>query len=349
MQMAEQRLVYLSYARPEHPFADTIAQRIEKVGRYQVVRDDLLLGADLIEETKRQLQSADTVILLMSEAAEQSRFVGHEIALALREKQRIIPVLLDARGKFNSLMSLVGDRQILEAVDLSPDEVAKRVNETLSTIDSPPMAAPAVWPRLLLFVIVTLLVSLTWLFIKSLPSGTLNDIARQEAELRHEAEKIEQRKIAAENLEKNVRAKEEANRLLIEGMENAKTGRLTPAIKLYTESVELNPDAATFQLIGYAHLRRSQLTPGAHPMDKADAITFLEKSIKMDPNYVWGYYNLALAFAADGDMAKAQESLQTLLKLDSSFAETIRGDGQFSRLRKSPEIRRILDKYKSVK
>jgi tetratricopeptide (TPR) repeat protein len=84
------------------------------------------------------------------------------------------------------------------------------------------------------------------------------------------------------------------------------------------------------------------MAPGAHPEDNADAIAALQRSVELDPEFVWGHYNLALAYGAVGDVASAAASVRTLLEIDPSFEETIREDVQFRRLRQSTEFENLL-------
>lgn len=79
-------------------------------------------------------------------------------------------------------------------------------------------------------------------------------------------------------------------------------------------------DFEAFELMGYAYYRQGL-------NDKA--IEALEESIKINPNHLFGYYNLALAYWAKGDQASALAELKKLFELDGSFREKVKADHQF--------------------
>ena len=104
-------------------------------------------------------------------------------------------------------------------------------------------------------------------------------------------------------------------------------------------TIDLDPqNPLTFQLMGYAYLHRAQQRPGVYPEDASMAVSNLERSVQLDPKYVWAAYNLSLAYWEIGEKEKAISTLRDLLEMEPSMRATIREDGQFDPLRASPEF-----------
>ena len=86
-------------------------------------------------------------------------------------------------------------------------------------------------------------------------------------------------------------------------------------------------------LRGYALLRSG---------DVQGAIKSLEKSVSFAPDYVWGHYNLALAYGKDGQTDQAMQQVRSLIQLDPSMVQTLRSDGQFRIFRDVPAYKALI-------
>lgn len=99
-------------------------------------------------------------------------------------------------------------------------------------------------------------------------------------------------------------------------------------------AIELDPmNPVVFDLKGYSLLRKSRVR---------EAMATLKRSVEIDPNYVWGHYNLALAYWAAGDRPNAVAEVQTVLHLDLTFKGVIRNDTQFNKFNASPAYQDLM-------
>ena len=106
------------------------------------------------------------------------------------------------------------------------------------------------------------------------------------------------------------------------------------AIKFYDKAIEQDPsNPVLFDLRGYALLRGGRIE---------EAITSLEKSVSLAPDYVWGHYNLALAYGKAND-PRALDHIKAVLELDAAMRETIRGDGQFRIFKSNSQYQALIN------
>jgi len=106
------------------------------------------------------------------------------------------------------------------------------------------------------------------------------------------------------------------------------------ALPYYEKAIEVNPtNPVLFDLKGYSLLRAGR----TH-----DAVAALEHAITLDPGYVWGHYNLALAYWAEGEKDQAVGEVRKAIEIDPALRKQIREDGQFSAFRESAEFRQLI-------
>lgn len=106
------------------------------------------------------------------------------------------------------------------------------------------------------------------------------------------------------------------------------------AVDCYDRAIATDPaNPVIYDLKGYSLLRAGQIDA---------SVTTLEKSVSLAPDYVWGHYNLALAYWAAGANERAVSEVKKVLDIDPSFSEVIRRDGQFSKFWGSEEFKQIL-------
>lgn len=130
--------VFISYARPDEPRAEQIAEALRSAG-YQVWRDDELPAhrayAEVIEE---RLKSADAVVVLWSEAATKSQWVRAE-ADAARGAGTLVQVTVDGSMPpmpFNQI-------QCANLAEGAEGPGWKKLLGSLEALAGPPMSASA--------------------------------------------------------------------------------------------------------------------------------------------------------------------------------------------------------------
>lgn len=121
-----------------------------------------------------------------------------------------------------------------------------------------------------------------------------------------------------------------------EGLIDLQSRNYSDAIRKFERAVELDPlNPNAYNLKGYAQFRNK---------DIPQAIETLKRSIEIDQNYIWGHYNLALAYWDHGDHSMAVEEVKKVLEIKPGFRETFRKDGQFRKFHSSPEYRNIIER-----
>ncbi len=114
--------IFISYSHADEKAARLIAERLRKEG-LSVFFDSqgIVAGSDLTANLNRELESADTVLAVLSVNTAQSRWVTEEVQRALARDKRIIPILLDQHATENWLWPLLGTRQSFKLDLASPD------------------------------------------------------------------------------------------------------------------------------------------------------------------------------------------------------------------------------------
>lgn len=123
----------------------------------------------------------------------------------------------------------------------------------------------------------------------------------------------------------------DAKELLRKGVELSKKKSWIEAIQKYDEAIKLDPDNLTaYSNMGYAYIRLGLEKTGD---DSAQlfkkAIEPLKESIKRDDSFVWGHYNLALAYYNTGDSDAAAKEADKVLELDLAFCKTFKTDPSY--------------------
>ncbi|MDZ4259121.1 MAG: toll/interleukin-1 receptor domain-containing protein [Gemmatimonadales bacterium] len=104
--------VFVSYAQPQLDWATQLRKDLSNPAiLVYVAEHDLTPGDSLSSEIIRQIRVCDLFILLWSEDAQLSHYVGKEVFLAKSEGKLIVPVLL---AKAPSLPRELGDIKYLD-------------------------------------------------------------------------------------------------------------------------------------------------------------------------------------------------------------------------------------------
>lgn len=127
---------------------------------------------------------------------------------------------------------------------------------------------------------------------------------------------------AQAKLEAKTKAEADARELVRNGVALAKEKRWVEAIQKYDEAIHEDPDNLTaYSNKGYSLIRMGHFK---------EAIDPLKEAITRDPSYVWGHYNLALAYFNAGDSDAASKEADKVLEIDKeSFCKTFRTDPSY--------------------
>lgn len=137
-----------------------------------------------------------------------------------------------------------------------------------------------------------------------------------------------------EQVQANVKAARASFVFIRHGLRQFYAADYKGAIDFYEKAIAADAgNPVLYDLKGYALLRRG---------DVAGAIAALERSTAIAPDYAWGHYNLALAYGAAKDMARAIEQIRTVLQLDPGMKATIRDDVQFRIFRSNPDFQALM-------
>jgi len=155
--------------------------------------------------------------------------------------------------------------------------------------------------------------------------------ARQAAELAKAQTALRNAQIA----EKQARVVSlQVNQLIATGAQQAHIGRFSNAAQTYEAALKLDPDnTVALQLYGYLELRQGNF-------DKA--VSLLRHAVSSDPKDPWAHYNFALALYGSGDTAGAIDQIRQLVGFAPEFKQVIVTDHQFDKLRKTPEVKKLL-------
>jgi hypothetical protein len=95
--------VFISYACEDRELAKRLSQRLENAG-FEVWLDEsnILPGDNWAEKVSQALKQSEAMVVLISPAAMESKWVRHEIEYALGAKEysgRLVPVFVGPRDK----------------------------------------------------------------------------------------------------------------------------------------------------------------------------------------------------------------------------------------------------------
>jgi len=113
-----------------------------------------------------------------------------------------------------------------------------------------------------------------------------------------------------------------------------KIGRLKEAQRLYKQALTFEPgNASVLNNLGVIYIQQ-QNYPKAR--------NILESAIRLKPEYVDPYYNLACLYAFKGQVIKSLENLKMAISLDKSVREWARKDIDLQNLRGMPEFEEMI-------
>jgi nucleoside 2-deoxyribosyltransferase len=125
--------VFLTYAREDAAFADTLADALKRRGfgiwsNHQAIQPD----EDWEQELRDHLTAADSVVVVLSPAAARSANTMFEIGAADALDKPIIAVNPAGSRPVEMRPAFFKRRQVLDGASLTPTEIAERVSRQLA-------------------------------------------------------------------------------------------------------------------------------------------------------------------------------------------------------------------------
>ena len=130
----------------------------------------------------------------------------------------------------------------------------------------------------------------------------------------------------------------EAKLNLQQGMNYVKAKDYDNAIKEFTVAIEKYPDyAVAYSNRAIAYMQQKKFNKAMDDLKKASEIA---------PNDPMVYYNLTSLYSLQNQLDRALDSLDKALELGFNDYDSLRNDPDLNNLRKHPEYRKVLEKYK---
>ncbi|HVM32588.1 MAG TPA: tetratricopeptide repeat protein [bacterium] len=106
------------------------------------------------------------------------------------------------------------------------------------------------------------------------------------------------------------------------------------AIGEYQKAIQADPqNSEAYGLMGYSYYRDKKII---------QAIDALQTSLKINPNELMSYYNLAIVYWANGEKSNSIEQLKILFEHNPKYEKLIKQDNQFNTILKSPEYQTMM-------
>ncbi len=149
----------------------------------------------------------------------------------------------------------------------------------------------------------------------------VRSLQSQASELRTQNSELVDDSDALRNNVKNLREALGASRYAIIAFHQ---GDYQTAIVYYDQALRADPDNAyLLNLKAYSLFKLDSFQ---------EAIETQIESIRVDPNYAWGFFDLARFHCAAGDMDAAGEAMMTALEKRPGLEDVMNNDGEFQRL-----------------
>lgn len=125
-------------------------------------------------------------------------------------------------------------------------------------------------------------------------------------------------------VETQLRASREAIAFVTDGINLYHQGQYERAVAAYNQALSLDPqNAYILNLKGYSLFNAKRLN---------EAVEVLRSAVEVQPDYAWGYFDLARASCANGNFDEASNAIRKALELRPSLVGIMKGDGEFTRL-----------------
>jgi tetratricopeptide (TPR) repeat protein len=116
----------------------------------------------------------------------------------------------------------------------------------------------------------------------------------------------------------------EATQYVTQGINYYHQGIYGAAVHSYDKALNLDPENPyVLNLKGYSLFKQRELK---------QAIAALQEAVTVEPEYAWGYFDLARAQCAVGEFGEARKSASRAISLRPDLKNIMRSDGEFARL-----------------
>ena len=134
-------------------------------------------------------------------------------------------------------------------------------------------------------------------------------------------------------LEQSLSNSREAVQYVTQGINLYHAGSYSAAVNAYDAALQLDPENPyTLDLKGYSLFKLK---------DYAGASSAMQNSVAIQPDYAWGYFDLARVYCAEGKYDLASTSIKSALEIRPELAGSMKNDGEF--LRVCTPLRKMFD------
>lgn len=312
-------------------------------GQVALSRFDAVSAALIVtgqEELSNALKAARAAVVLSRELSnEQKQEYAEILSQIAEEAAKPKPNYTFLRSLCEGLKALLGHvpdamravQSIAEVLRRKPRTVVETTEEIRVMLDRLEAKEKKRFRSALIFIGVPVLAALGLAFWVLWQAQTLKT---KTEEVQSAKQAVEQQKQVLDSMRTELAEAGAASEQIRMGVIQYHAKNYVGAIAAYDKAIELDPmNPVVYDLKGYSQLRNGEVQK---------AVETLQRSIEIDPSYVWSHYDLALAYWATGDTTKAVEEVRTVLDLDSNLRNVIRTDGQFEKFKNSEEYRGLM-------
>jgi cytochrome c-type biogenesis protein CcmH/NrfG len=125
-------------------------------------------------------------------------------------------------------------------------------------------------------------------------------------------------------LEQSLSNSREAVQYVTQGINLYHSGNYRAAVKAYDAALQLDPkNPYILDLKGYSLFKQKDFT---------NAISALQSSVTLQPDYAWGYFDLARVYCAEKQFDLASQSIKSAVQIRPELKDYMAKDGEFLRL-----------------
>jgi hypothetical protein len=117
--------IFIAYSREDREYASHLASELVKRGLSPWIDDQIVVGADWLQNLEENITSSSAIIVIMTEDSRESEWVRRELGFAMQLNKPIFPILLEGTTPWIELI----DTQYVDATggQLPPDIFFERL------------------------------------------------------------------------------------------------------------------------------------------------------------------------------------------------------------------------------